>query len=81
MDEKKKNGKIAHQRIVAARRILRDLGRNNDSPGTGIGRTICKLVEFRVLFTSSGNTDTSVSSSIRQLHQQFLTQCGLGKVQ
>jgi len=33
MDEK--NGKIAHQRIVAGRRILRNLGRNNDSPATG----------------------------------------------
>jgi hypothetical protein len=33
MDEK--NGKIAHQRIVAGRRILRNLGRNNNSPGTG----------------------------------------------
>jgi hypothetical protein len=33
MDEK--NGKIAQQRMVAARRILRNLGRNNNSPGTG----------------------------------------------
>jgi hypothetical protein len=33
MDEK--NGKIAHQRIVAGSRILRNLGRNNDSPATG----------------------------------------------
>jgi hypothetical protein len=32
MDEK--NGKIAHQRMVAGRRILRNLGRNNNSPGT-----------------------------------------------
>ena len=33
MDEK--NGKIAHQRIVAGRRILRNLGRNNNSPAAG----------------------------------------------
>jgi hypothetical protein len=32
MDEK--NGKIAHQRIVAGRRILRNHGSNNNSPGT-----------------------------------------------
>ena len=32
MDEK--NSKIAHQRMVAGRRILRNLGRNNNSPGT-----------------------------------------------
>jgi len=31
----KKNGKIAHQRIVAGRRILQNLGRNNNSPATG----------------------------------------------
>src|ERR1700739_239856 len=30
-----KNGKVAHQRIVAGRRILRNLGRNNNSPATG----------------------------------------------
>jgi hypothetical protein len=35
MDEK--NGKIAHQRMLAGRRILRNLGRNNNSPGTGRG--------------------------------------------
>ena len=34
MDEK--NGKIAHQRIVAGRRILRNLGRNNNSPATPV---------------------------------------------
>jgi hypothetical protein len=34
MDEK--NGQIAHQRIVAGRRILRNLGRNNNSPATGL---------------------------------------------
>src|SRR6266478_895011 len=34
MDEK--NGQIAHQRIVAERRILRNLGRNNNSPATSI---------------------------------------------
>ena len=33
MDEK--NGKIAHQRTVPGRRILRNLGTNNDSPATG----------------------------------------------
>src|SRR4029077_17530058 len=32
MDEK--NGKIAHQRMEAGRRILRNLGGNNNSPGT-----------------------------------------------
>ena len=32
MDEK--NGQIAHQRIVAGRRILRNLGRNTNSPAT-----------------------------------------------
>jgi len=32
MDEK--NGKIAHQRMVAGRRILRNRGRNNNSPAT-----------------------------------------------
>ena len=32
MDEK--NGQIAHQRIGAERRILRNLGRNNNSPAT-----------------------------------------------
>jgi len=35
MDEM--NGKIADQRIVAGRRILKNLGRNNNSPGTGHG--------------------------------------------
>src|SRR5260370_39003915 len=38
MDEK--NGKIAHQRIVAGRRILRNRGRNNISPATGY--SLCK---------------------------------------
>jgi hypothetical protein len=32
MDEK--NGKNTHQRIVAGSRILRNLGRNNNSPAT-----------------------------------------------
>jgi hypothetical protein len=39
MDEK--NGKIAHQRMVAGRRILRNLGRNNNSPGTGNNELAC----------------------------------------
>jgi hypothetical protein len=33
MDEK--NGQIAHRRMVAGRGILRNLGRNNNSPATG----------------------------------------------
>jgi hypothetical protein len=33
MDEK--NGQIAHRRMVARREILRNLGRNNNSPATG----------------------------------------------
>ena len=31
----KKNGQIAHRRMVAGRGILRNLGRNNNSPATG----------------------------------------------
>jgi hypothetical protein len=31
-----KNDQIAHHRIVAGRGILRNLGRNNNSPATGI---------------------------------------------
>jgi hypothetical protein len=34
MDEK--NGQIAHRRMVAGRGILRNLGRNNNSPATRI---------------------------------------------
>src|ERR1035441_3233065 len=34
MDEKK--GQIAHRRMVAGQGILRNLGRNNNSPDTGI---------------------------------------------
>jgi hypothetical protein len=30
-----KNGQIAHRRIVAGWEILRNYGRNNNSPGTG----------------------------------------------
>jgi hypothetical protein len=36
MDEK--NGKTAHQRMVAGRRILRNLGRTNNSPGIPAAR-------------------------------------------
>jgi hypothetical protein len=32
----KKNGQIAHRRIVAGWEILRNHGRNNNSPGTAI---------------------------------------------
>jgi predicted permease len=32
----KKNGQIAHRRMVAGRRILRNLGENNNSPATGL---------------------------------------------
>jgi hypothetical protein len=31
-----KNDQIAHRRIVAGREILRNCGRNNNSPGTGV---------------------------------------------
>jgi hypothetical protein len=34
MDEK--NGQIAHRRMVAGRGILRNLGRNNNSPATAL---------------------------------------------
>jgi hypothetical protein len=46
MDEK--NGKIAHQRIVAGRRILRNLGRNNNSPATWLGTTLNVLPTFAI---------------------------------
>ena len=35
-----KNGQIAHRRIVAGWEILRNHGRNNNSPGTGVLRGI-----------------------------------------
>jgi hypothetical protein len=40
MDEK--NGQIAHRRMVAGRGILRNLGRNNNSPATGTA-VLCEV--------------------------------------
>jgi hypothetical protein len=41
----KKNGQIAHRRIVAGREILRNCRRNNNSPGTPVHNI--PLVRFR----------------------------------
>ena len=50
MDEK--NGKIAHQRIVAGRRILRNLGRNNNSPATRRIPSLAECQPERLIDTS-----------------------------
>jgi hypothetical protein len=47
MDEK--NGHIAHRRIVARRKILRNHGRNNNSPSTRIDGVVPRRYEIRLL--------------------------------
>jgi hypothetical protein len=51
-----RNGQIAHQRIVAGRRILRSLGRNNNSSAKArpllpfLEHSVADFLKFRVLF-------------------------------
>jgi hypothetical protein len=42
-----KNGQIAHRRIVAGWEILRNHGRNNNSPGTGYELDVADLLVRR----------------------------------
>jgi len=55
-----KNGQIAHRRIVAGWEILRNLGRNNNSPGTPPGSSGCGSVKGHAPQRSLG-TPTKLS--------------------
>jgi hypothetical protein len=59
----KKNGQIAHQRIVAGRRILRNLGRNNNSPATPF------LCSFNLPLLRQ--LDLSQPEAVDDLHQRL----------
>jgi hypothetical protein len=74
MDEK--NGKIAHQRIVAGRRILRNLGRNNDSPASGEPHTdnLCKQ-NFMGICGAIGNIFDKAEPGAFQRHAISLVPC------